>query len=112
MKNSKICNWDNLNSKKEIILIFKIIKDLRNRICHNNVIYNIEITDRSKIKPISGILKIDLKKANLLDIVKIIEKLDNDSYISENVYKQLDKYNDIHKKIKDLIINKIKNHNL
>lgn len=112
MKNSKICNWENLNSKKEIILIFKIIKDLRNRICHNNVIYNIEITDRSKIKPISGILKIDLKKANLLDIVKIIEKLDNDSYISENVYKQLDKYNDIHKTIKDLIINKIKNHNL
>ncbi len=112
MKNSKICNWENLNSKKEIILIFKIIKDLRNRICHNNIIYNIEITDRSKIKPISGILKIDLKKANLLDIVKIIEKLDNDSYISENVYKQLDKYNDIHEIIKNLIINKIKNHNL
>ena len=84
MKNSKICNWENLNSKKEIILIFKIIKDLRNRICHNNVIYNIKITDRSKIKPISEILKINLKKANLLDIVKIIEKLDNDSYISEN----------------------------
>lgn len=112
MKDSKIYNWENLNSKKEIILIFKIIKDLRNRICHNNVIYNIEITDRSKIKPISGILKIDLKKANLLDIVKIIEKLDNDSYISENVYKQLDKYNDIHEIIKNLIINKIKNHNL
>ena len=93
-------------------MIFKIIKDLRNRICHNNVIHNIEITDRSKIKPISGILKINLKKSNLLDIVKIIEKLDNDSYISENVYKQLDKYNDIHKIIKNLIINKIKNHNL
>lgn len=75
MKNSKICNWENLNSKKEIILIFRIIKDLRNRICHNNVIYNIEITDRSKIKPISGILKINLKKANLLDMLKLLKNL-------------------------------------
>ena len=47
IKNSNLKNIKNL-SKGEIITLFTILKEIRNRICHNNVLYNISLVDESK----------------------------------------------------------------
>lgn len=45
MENSNLKNYNDL-SNKEMIEIFEILKNARNRICHNNVLYNITISDK------------------------------------------------------------------
>lgn len=64
-------------SKKEIISILIIIKDIRNRISHNEVLYDLEINDNLKIKKILNFLKIDdkYKKLNIFHIVFVIQKI-------------------------------------
>ena len=81
IKNSNLKNIKNL-SKGEIITLFTILKEIRNRICHNNVLYNISLVDESKrsvIKKIIGKTSLRSSKFKLYEIVKSIERIDSNT---------------------------------
>ena len=107
IKNSKIHLLNNF-SKGELIDLFKIIKNIRNRICHNNVLYNFNTSDKYK-KIVIRKFKISNKpKVNLFEIIRIIEILDMGKS-NNSLSKIIDqKINEI-KDIDPTIINEIKN---
>lgn len=117
MENSNLKNYNDL-SNKEMIEIFEILKNARNRICHNNVLYNITISDKNnKINLINKFINQD-KKPNLYSLVLIILKLEKpqqNNYLIEKINEKIDDWKDINYDIKKEIVNKIwvnKNHNL
>lgn len=117
MENSNLKNYNDL-SNKEMIEIFDILKNARNRICHNNVLYNITISDKNnKINLINKFINQD-KKPNLYSLVLIILKLEKpqqNNYLIEKINEKIDDWKDIDYDIKKEIVNKIwvnKNHNL
>lgn len=117
MENSNLKNYNDL-SNKEMIEIFDILKNVRNRICHNNVLYNITISDKNnKINSINKFINQD-KKPNLYSLVLIILKLEKPqqhNFLIEKINKKIEGWKDINYDIKKEIVNKIwvnKNHNL
>lgn len=117
MENSNLKNYNDL-SNKEMIEIFEILKNARNRICHNNVLYNIKISNKNnKINLINKFINQD-KKPNLYSLVLIILKLEKpqqNNYLIEKINEKIDDWKDINYDIKKEIVNKIwvnKNHNL
>lgn len=109
-------NIDLSMTKNQKTNIFRDIKNIRNRICHNNVLYNIEIKDDS------GMLAFLRKKENekmrslrLMDVIEIIDDILNKSSfnVSSRTLKEI-----INEKIKKMeesnnictsILNSIKN---
>lgn len=85
LKNSCLYNWNQV-SRGEFLTILSILKDIRNRICHNNVLYNITITSHHKICAIKNFLKIEkkIKKIGLFQLNKIIEMIDSGKEIFLN----------------------------
>lgn len=112
MKNSNIKNWQNL-SKGELIKLFSILKDIRNRICHNNVLYNISISNEAN----KNIIKKFLDKSNLAhsskmklyEIVKTIEKIDPNvkCYLSDYIDDKISNFKEVHQNIVSDIVRNI-----
>ncbi len=82
--NNSTLNKNTELSNKELISIFEIIKNSRNRICHNNVLYNISIKNptlainsSSKLIKNSKKYNMEINRINLHLLILIIETLDN-----------------------------------
>ena len=116
MKNSTLKNWERLN-KGEIINLLTILKDIRNRICHNNVLYKISISDQAKRIVIKKIINekdcSHNSKMKLYEIVKAIEKLDPNAknYYSNKISNKFNEFKYINKCIIDEIKENIWNKN-
>lgn len=116
MKNSTLKNWNNLN-KGEIIILLTILKDIRNRICHNNVLYNISISNESKRLVIKKMINNDVhahnSKMKLYEIIKVIEKLDPNTkdYLSNSISNKFNEFKNIDAEIVEKIRENIWNKN-
>ena len=86
-----------------------ILKDIRNRICHNNVLYNISISNESKRLVIKKMINNDVhahnSKMKLYEIIKVIEKLDSNTkdYLSNSIYNKFNEFKNIDAEIVEKI---------
>lgn len=112
MENSNLKNWQNL-IKGELIILFSILKNIRNRICHNNVLYNISISNEANknvIKKFLGELNLaHLSKMKLYEIIKTIEKIDPNvkCYLLNCIDDKISHFKEIDKNIVNDIISNI-----
>lgn len=113
IKNSTISNCNCL-TKKEFISIIQLLKSVRNRICHNNVLYNICISNVSKKNLISKVINKKLHKhkntkLNLYNICQLIECMEprSDNFITDYICKKIMNFKNIDNSIVNLILEKI-----
>lgn len=108
IKNTKL-SFDTNLSKKEIVYILTTLKKIRNRICHNNVLFKFWV--RNQVEK-SGIRKIlnnnNCSKIKLFHISELIENIyhnKNSGYIKQQMCKKINEFknidNDIVKQIKE-----------